>query len=96
MNISELSLRRPVLATVLNIVIVLFGIIGFTFLGVRDYPAIDPPNVSVMTSYPGANAEILESQITEPLEKAINGIAGVKILPLPAVRAPVVLMWSLT
>ena len=78
MNISELSLRRPVLATVLNIVIVLFGIIGFTFLGVRDYPAIDPPNVSVSTSYPGANAEIVESQITEPLEKAINGIAGVK------------------
>ncbi|MBO9634994.1 MAG: efflux RND transporter permease subunit [Chitinophagaceae bacterium] len=78
MNISELSLRRPVLATVLNIMIVLFGIIGFTFLGIRDYPAIDPPNVSVMTSYPGANAEIVESQITEPLEKAINGIAGVK------------------
>src|ERR1044071_6954473 len=78
MNISELSLRRPVLATVLSILIVLFGIIGFTFLGVRDYPAIDPPNVSVSTSYPGANAEIVESQITEPLEKAINGIAGVK------------------
>ncbi len=78
MNISELSLRRPVLATVLNIMIVLFGIIGFTFLGIRDYPAIDPPNVSVSTSYPGANAEIVESQITEPLEKAINGIAGVK------------------
>jgi multidrug efflux pump len=78
MNISELSLRRPVLATVLNILIVLFGIIGFTFLGVRDYPAIDPPNVSVRTSYPGANADIIESQITEPLEKSINGIAGVR------------------
>ncbi len=78
MNISELSLRRPVLATVLNVVIVLFGIIGFTFLGVRDYPAIDPPNISVRTSYPGANADIIESQITEPLEKAINGIAGIK------------------
>src|SRR4029079_378064 len=78
MNISELSLRRPVLATVLNIMIVLFGGIGFTFLGVRDYPAIDPPNVSVRTQYPGANAEIVESQITEPLEKSINGIAGVR------------------
>jgi multidrug efflux pump len=78
MNISELSLRRPVLATVLNIIIVLFGIIGFTFLGVRDYPAIDPPNINVRTSYPGANADIVESQITEPLEKAINGIAGIK------------------
>jgi len=78
MNISELSLRRPVLATVLNIIIVLFGIIGFTFLGIRDYPAIDPPNINVRTTYPGANADIVESQITEPLEKAINGIAGIK------------------
>lgn len=78
MNISELSLRRPVLATVMNIAIVLFGIIGFTYLGVRDYPAIDPPNINVRTSYPGANADIIESQITEPLEKAINGIAGIR------------------
>lgn len=78
MNISELSLRRPVLAIVLNIIIVLFGVIGFKFLGVRDYPAIDPPNINVRTSYSGANAEIIESQITEPLEKAINGIAGIK------------------
>jgi len=72
MSISELSLRRPVLAIVMNILIVLFGAIGFSFLGVRDYPAIDPPNISVRTSYPGANADIIESQITEPLEKSIN------------------------
>ena len=78
MTISELSLKRPVLAIVLNIVIILFGVIGFRFLGVRDFPAIDPPNINVRTSYPGANADIIESQITEPLEKAINGIAGVK------------------
>jgi multidrug efflux pump len=78
MNISELSLRRPVLALVMNILIVLFGLIGFRFLGVRDYPAIDPPNISVRTAYPGASAAIIESEITEPLEKAINGIAGVK------------------
>lgn len=78
MNISELSLRRPVLATVLNVVIIVFGIIGFTFLGIRDYPAIDPPNINVRTAYSGANADIIESQITEPLEKAINGIAGIK------------------
>jgi multidrug efflux pump len=78
MNISEISLRRPVMAIVLNIVIVVFGVIGFKFLGVRDYPAIDPPNINVRTSYPGANPDIIESQITEPLEKAINGIAGVK------------------
>jgi multidrug efflux pump len=78
MNISELSLRRPILAFVMNILIVLFGVIGFRFLGIRDYPAIDPPNVNVRTSYSGANAEIIESQITEPLEKSINGIAGIK------------------
>lgn len=66
------------MAMVLSIIIILFGLIGFKFLGVRDYPAIDPPNISVRTSYPGANSDIIESQITEPLEKAINGIAGVK------------------
>lgn len=78
MNISHFSLRRPVFAIVLNLGIVLFGLIGFKFLGIRDYPAIDPPNISVRTSYGGANADVIESQITEPLEKAINGIAGVK------------------
>ncbi len=78
MNISEFSLRRPIFAIVLNILILVFGGIGYYFLGVRDYPALDPPNISVRTSYPGANAEIIETQITEPLEKAINGIAGIK------------------
>ena len=78
MNISELSLRRPILAVVMNIIIIVFGIIGFKFLGIRDYPAIDPPNIGVRTSYAGANADIIETQITEPLEKAINGIAGIK------------------
>ena len=78
MNISHFSLRRPVFAIVMNLAIVIFGVIGFKFLGVRDYPAIDPPNISVRTSYAGANADIIESQITEPLEKAINGIAGIK------------------
>lgn len=78
MNISELSLRRPVLAFVMNIILVLFGVIGFNSLGVRDYPAIDPPIISVSASYPGANADIIESQLTEPLEKAVNGIAGIR------------------
>src|SRR6476661_4794577 len=78
MNISEFSLRRPVFAIVLNVVIVLFGAIGYSFLGVRDYPALDPPNINVRTNYPGANAEIIETQITEPLEKAVNGISGIK------------------
>jgi HAE1 family hydrophobic/amphiphilic exporter-1/multidrug efflux pump len=78
MNISELSLKRPVLATVMNVMIVLFGVVGFTFLAVRDYPAIDPPTVNVRTSYTGANADVIESQITEPLEKQINGIPGIR------------------
>src|SRR5918994_7317271 len=78
MHISEVSLKRPVLAIVMNILLMLFGVVGFTFLGVRDYPAIDPPNVSVRTNYSGANADIIESQITEPLEKSINGIPGIK------------------
>jgi multidrug efflux pump len=78
MNISSLSINRPVLATVMSIVIVVFGIIGYTFLGVREYPSIDPPIITVRTSYTGANAQIIETQITEPLEKSINGIAGIR------------------
>jgi len=78
MNISALSLKRPVLATVMNLIIILFGIVGYTFLAVRDYPAIDPPIITVSTNYTGANADIIESQITEPLEKQINGIPGIR------------------
>lgn len=78
MNISELSLKRPVLATVMNLLIILFGLVGFSFLAVRDYPAIDPPIISISTSYVGANADIIESQITEPLEKQVNGIPGIR------------------
>lgn len=78
MNISELSLRRPVLATVINLMIILFGVVGYYFLSVREYPAIDPPIVNVRTSYTGANSDVIESQITEPLEKAVNGIPGIK------------------
>lgn len=78
MRLSEISIDRPVLATVMSIVIVLFGIIGFTFLGVRDYPSVDPPVISVSTTYTGANSEVIISQITEPLEEAINGIDGIQ------------------
>lgn len=78
MSLSTTSIKRPVLAIVMNLMLVLFGIIGFNFLGVREFPSIDPPNVSVRTSYPGANSDIIESQITEPLEKAINSIEGIK------------------
>ena len=78
MSLSTTSIKRPVLAIVMNLLLVLFGVIGFNFLGVREFPSIDPPIVSVRTSYPGANSDIIESQITEPLEKAINSIEGIK------------------
>ncbi len=80
MNISELSLKRPVLATVMNIAIIIFGLVGFSFLALREYPAIDPPIIMVQTSYTGANAEVIQSQITEPLEKGINGIPGIRTI----------------
>ncbi len=80
MNISELSIRRPVLATVLVLIIILFGVVGYTSLGVREYPSVDNPIISVSASYPGANAEVIENQITEPLEQQINGIPGIRSL----------------
>lgn len=80
MALSDIALRRPVTSYVMSIIILVFGLVGFSFLGVRLYPAIDPPTISVTTNYTGANAEIIESQITEPLEKAINGIEGIKSL----------------
>ncbi|MBQ2366076.1 MAG: efflux RND transporter permease subunit [Bacteroidaceae bacterium] len=80
MNISELSIRRPVLATVMTLVILLFGVIGYVTLGVREYPSVDNPIISVSCSYPGANADVIENQITEPLEQNINGIPGIRSL----------------
>lgn len=80
MNISELSIRRPVLATVLTLIILLFGAIGYMSLGVREYPSVDNPIISVSCSYPGANADVIENQITEPLEQNINGIPGIRSL----------------
>ncbi|CAM4095079.1 efflux RND transporter permease subunit [Flavobacterium antarcticum] len=78
MSLSTLSIKRPVLTIVMNLAIVLFGIIGYTYLGVREFPSIDPAQISVRTNYSGANADIIESQITEPLEKAINSIDGIR------------------
>lgn len=80
MNISELSIRRPVLATVITIIIILFGLIGYTSLGVREYPSVDNPVISVTCSYPGANADVIQNQIIEPLEQNINGIPGIRSL----------------
>ncbi len=78
MSLAHTSIERPVLTLVLSAVIVLFGIIGFTYLGIREFPSIDPPIINVQGNYVGANADVIESQITEPLEASINGIAGVK------------------
>lgn len=80
MSLSSTSINRPVLAIVMSVVIVLFGLIGYNYLGVREYPSIDPPIITVRTAYTGANADVIESQITEPLEKAINGIAGIRTI----------------
>jgi multidrug efflux pump len=78
MSLSSVSIKRPVLATVMSVIIVVFGVIGYKFLGIRDFPSVDPPIISVSTSYSGANADVIESQITEPLEKAINGVQGIR------------------
>ncbi len=80
MSLAETSIKRPVLATVMSLAILLFGITGFYFLGVREYPAVDPPIVTVQTTYPGANPQVIASQITEPLEAVINGIAGIRTM----------------
>ena len=80
MSLSSVSIRRPVLAIVMSITIVVFGILGYTYLGVREFPSVDPPIITVSTNYVGANADVIESQITEPLEESINGIAGIRSL----------------
>ena len=79
-NISETSINRPVLSTVMMLVILLFGFIGYRFLGVREFPSVDQPIISVNVSYPGANADVIMNQITEPLEQNINGIPGIRSL----------------
>jgi multidrug efflux pump len=80
MSLSSVSINRPVLSTVFALVILLFGIVGVTFLGIREFPSVDPPIINVSTSYPGANSDVIETQITEPLEQSINGIPGIRSL----------------
>ena len=80
MSLSSLSIRRPVLASVFTLVILLFGAIGMSFLGVREFPSVDPPIINVMASYPGANSDVIETQITEPLEQSINAVPGIRSL----------------
>jgi multidrug efflux pump len=80
MSLSSVCIKRPVLSIVLSIILILFGIVGFLSLEVREYPNIDPPVITVSTSYPGANSDVIEAQITEPLEQSINGIDGISIM----------------
>ncbi|MGZ3920688.1 MAG: efflux RND transporter permease subunit [Bacteroidia bacterium] len=80
MDLASLSVRKPVLSAVMSIIIILFGAIGYKYLGVREFPSIDPPVITVRTNYTGANADVIQSQITEPLEKAINGIEGIRTI----------------
>jgi len=80
MFLPELCVRRPVLATVLSLAILLIGFMAYERLTVREYPNIDTPVVSVRTVYPGASAEIIESQVTKPLEDSLSGIEGIKTI----------------
>ncbi|MBW7854691.1 MAG: acriflavin resistance protein [Ignavibacteriales bacterium UTCHB1] len=80
MSLSSVSIKRPVLTIVMNLILIIFGIVAFTNLEVREYPNVDPPIVTVTTVYPGANADVIETQITEPLEQSLNGIEGIKTL----------------
>jgi multidrug efflux pump len=80
MILSRVSIQRPILATMLNLALILFGVIGLTRLPVRELPDIDPPIISVSTVYPGANAQVVETEVTERLEEAINNIEGIKTL----------------
>jgi len=79
-SLSTISINRPVLSIVMSLIIVMFGVMGYKYLGVREYPSIDPPIITVRTAYTGANADIIESQITEPLEKVLNSIEGVRTI----------------
>ena len=80
MQLPEICIKRPVLATVLSLVIVLLGLISYTRLSVREYPRIDEPTISVSVTYRGASAEVVESQVTKPLEDSLAGIEGVEVM----------------
>ena len=80
MQMSELSIRRPVLATVMSLTVLLIGIVAYQRLSVREYPKIDEPVVTITTKYQGASAEIVESQVTQPLEESLSGIEGIDVM----------------
>lgn len=78
MLLSDVSVKRPVFATVINLLLIIFGVVAFSMLSLREYPDIDPPIVSVSTTYTGASANIVETRITQLLEDRISGIEGIK------------------
>ncbi|MEK7484945.1 MAG: efflux RND transporter permease subunit, partial [Planctomycetota bacterium] len=78
MSFSAICIHRPVLTMVMSLMIILFGVIGFSYLGIREYPNVDPAIITVETNYSGANARIIESQITEKLEEAVSGVPGIR------------------
>ena len=80
MTLAEVSIRRPVFTIVISLLILLFGAVSVPQLGVREFPSVDPPTISITTSYPGAAAEIVQAQITEPIEEAVNTVAGIETL----------------
>src|ERR671934_262066 len=80
MTLPEVCIRRPVFATVLSLIILLVGLISYQRLAVREYPRIDEPVVSVATTYRGASAEVVESQVTKVLEDSLSGIEGVEVM----------------
>ncbi|HZA91979.1 MAG TPA: efflux RND transporter permease subunit, partial [Gemmatimonadales bacterium] len=80
MKLSDMSIRRPVLASMLSLALVLFGVIGYTQLSVREYPDVDPPIISVSTFLPGANPQVVESAVTDPLEDELSTVPGVRTL----------------
>jgi multidrug efflux pump subunit AcrB len=92
MDLAELSVKRPVLVTVFSIIIVLFGLIGFNYLGVREFPSVDPPVITVRTSYTGANADVIQSQITEPLEKPLMVLMELEHYPPHPIKVQVLLL----
>src|SRR2546425_4279309 len=80
MKLSETSIRRPVLASMFSAALVLFGVIGYTRLSVRELPDIDPPIISVSTTLPGANAQVVETAVTDVLEEELSTIQGLRTL----------------
>lgn len=91
MNISELSIRRPVLSTVMTLIILLFGFIGYSSLGVREYPSVDNPIISVSCSYPGANADVIENQIPNRWSRTSTVFRVFAPCRVSVVKAPAVL-----